>query len=73
MKPAPIHGAKTNLSRLIARACAGDDVLIARGDTRVVRLVAVGPVKGRRPGELTGLRTLLGHLTFHGAPPQWPY
>jgi PIN domain nuclease of toxin-antitoxin system len=34
-----IHAAKTNLSRLVARALAGEEVIIARGDTPVVRLL----------------------------------
>jgi prevent-host-death family protein len=46
MKPITIHAAKTNLSRLIERACAGEEVIIARGKTPVVRLV---PVKAPRP------------------------
>lgn len=46
MKPVTIHAAKTNLSRLIEQACAGEDVVIARGDTPVVRLV---PVRVTRP------------------------
>lgn len=40
-KPVSVHAAKTNLSRLIERACAGEDVVIARGKVPVVRLVAV--------------------------------
>ena len=38
---ATIHAAKTNLSRLIERAAAGDEVVIARCQTPVVRLVPV--------------------------------
>ena len=34
-----IHAAKTHLSRLIEAALAGEDVVIARGSTPVVRLV----------------------------------
>ena len=37
-----IHAAKTNLSRLIELACAGEDVVIARGKTPVVKLVPIG-------------------------------
>ena len=33
-----IHQAKTNLSKLIARAEAGEEVVIMRGDTPVARL-----------------------------------
>lgn len=46
MTPVTVHAAKTNLSRLIARACAGEDVVIARGKTPVVRLV---PIKKEPP------------------------
>jgi prevent-host-death family protein len=42
-----VHDAKTNLSRLIAEALAGGDVVIARGKVPVVRLVPVEP-RGRR-------------------------
>ena len=50
-----VHEAKTNLSKLIERVCHGEEVIIARGATPVVRLVAVGEVQGRRhPGALRG-------------------
>lgn len=39
-----IHAAKSQLSKLIEAACAGEDVVIARGDKPVVRLV---PIEGR--------------------------
>ena len=39
MKVHSIHAAKTHLSRLVERACAGEDIVIARGKTPVVRLV----------------------------------
>lgn len=42
-----VHDAKTNLSRLIADALAGGDVVIARGNIPVVRLVPLVP-RGRR-------------------------
>lgn len=37
-----IHAAKTQLSRLVERACAGEEVVIARGKTPVVKLVPTG-------------------------------
>jgi antitoxin (DNA-binding transcriptional repressor) of toxin-antitoxin stability system len=43
-----IHAAKTNLSRLIERACAGEEVVIARGKTPVVKLVRTGSMAPRR-------------------------
>jgi prevent-host-death family protein len=51
-----IHAAKTQLSKLIERAEAGDEVVIMRGQTPVVRLVPIrvkaprrrfGAMKGR--------------------------
>ena len=50
-----IHKAKTNLSRLIKKASAGEEIIIARGDKPVARLVPVGDAKGKRqPGLLKG-------------------
>ena len=55
MKTFTIHEAKTNLSKLIERACQGEEVVIARGPEPVVRLVPIADVKGRRqPGALRG-------------------
>lgn len=48
MKPVTVHAAKTHLSKLIERACAGEEVVIARGRTPVVRLVPVRRVQPRR-------------------------
>jgi len=54
-KRVTIHEAKTQLSRLIARALAGEDVVISRGNEPVVRLVpvAAAPVE-RKFGALRG-------------------
>lgn len=43
-----VHRAKTNLSRLIAQALAGEEIIIARGDTPAVRLVPVAAPSPRR-------------------------
>jgi antitoxin (DNA-binding transcriptional repressor) of toxin-antitoxin stability system len=51
-----IHAAKTTLSKLIELAQAGEDVVIARGDTPVARLVPiVAQLPERRPGTLRGI------------------
>jgi antitoxin (DNA-binding transcriptional repressor) of toxin-antitoxin stability system len=51
-----IHKAKTQLSRLIAKACQGEEVIIARGKTPVVRLVAIPDRHAKRkPGAWKGL------------------
>lgn len=49
-----VHDAKSNLSKLIAAALEGDDVVIARGSVPVVRLVPVSPRGKRRFGALKG-------------------
>jgi prevent-host-death family protein len=54
-----VHAAKTNLSKLIERACAGEEIIIARGDQPVVKLVpvATGDPK-REPGTYKGQFTV---------------
>jgi prevent-host-death family protein len=55
MATVTIHEAKTNLSKLLQKVAAGEEVIIARGKKPVARLVAVGEVKGKRqPGSLKG-------------------
>jgi prevent-host-death family protein len=51
-----IHKAKTTLSQLIARAHEGEEIIIARGDVPVARLVPIveRPPR-RRPGTLAGI------------------
>lgn len=52
---ANMHEAKTHLSRLVERALAGEEVLIARAGTPLVRLQPVAPGRApRRPGALHG-------------------
>lgn len=56
MKPITVHEAKANLSRLIQKSAAGEEVIIVRGTKPVARLVAFGEVKGKRmPGALKGV------------------
>jgi len=46
-----VHEAKTRLSRLIAAAEAGEEVVIARKGVPVARLVAIAPMStAREPG-----------------------
>jgi prevent-host-death family protein len=49
-----VHEAKTNLSKLIAAALAGGEVVIARGSVPAVRLVPIAPRGRRRFGALEG-------------------
>lgn len=55
METITIHKAKTELSRLIERACQGEEIVIARGKKPVVRLVAIADAqRQRKPGILRG-------------------
>jgi prevent-host-death family protein len=55
MKAIPISKAKAELSKLVARACAGEDVVIARGKRPLVRLVRVDrPIPQRKFGAMKG-------------------
>ena len=53
-----LYDAKTNLSKLVDRAAAGEEIIIARGKEPVVRLSPVGanrrrPVFGALKGKLS--------------------
>ena len=50
-----VHEAKTNLSRLLARVEAGEEVIIARNGKPVARLVSVEKRRQRRFGSMKGL------------------
>ena len=55
MTTVTLHAAKTHLSRLIEQALRGEEVIIARGDKPVVRLVPIDAPQPRRiPGTLKG-------------------
>lgn len=43
-----IHEAKTHLSRLIAKVLAGEEIIIAKGNTPVVKLVQFTTLKQTR-------------------------
>jgi len=65
-----IHQAKTNLSRLIKKVSAGEEIIIARGDKPVARLLPVGEIKGKRqPGSLKG-KLKVGPEFFAPLPPE---
>jgi prevent-host-death family protein len=70
-KTVTIHEAKTNLSRLIKQACAGEEIVIARGKEPVVRLVPVeqSPKQRRVPGALKGVFTF-DESFFDPLPPE---
>ncbi len=45
-----VHAAKTNLSQLLERAEAGEEIIIARGQVPVVKLVPIAIRPKRQPG-----------------------
>lgn len=49
-----VNEAKTNLSKLIERVQAGEEIVIARSGKPVARLVPLAPPAPRRPGLLSG-------------------
>ncbi|HMN47091.1 MAG TPA: type II toxin-antitoxin system Phd/YefM family antitoxin [Povalibacter sp.] len=55
MTTVTIHVAKTNLSQLLARVEAGEEIVLARGKTPVAKLVPLNlPRKSRNFGSLRG-------------------
>jgi prevent-host-death family protein len=55
MKQVNIHEAKTELSKLVERAEAGEEIVIARAGKPAARLVPLSKVRGhRRLGPLDG-------------------
>jgi prevent-host-death family protein len=55
MEAVSIHDAKTHFSRLIARAEAGEEIVVRRGPTPVAKIVAYRvPSTPRTPGALKG-------------------
>jgi prevent-host-death family protein len=56
MSTVTIHAAKTNLSKLLARVEAGEEIIIARGKTPIARLTPVrAPPSACRFGALKGI------------------
>jgi prevent-host-death family protein len=69
MPTVTIHQAKTRLSKLIAQAEAGEEVVIMRGKTPVARLEPIATKKGKRkPGRLKGKVSLPNAFFFDPLP-----
>ena len=55
MDAVSIHEAKTHFSRLVARAEAGEEIVVRRGTKPVAKIIAYQtPTTPRRPGVLKG-------------------
>lgn len=71
MKMVNVHEAKTHLSRLLERAHAGEEIIIAKSGEPYARLV---PLSGRQPKRQAG--TLKGRVEitdtfFEPMPSEW--
>ena len=65
-----VHAAKTNLSRLIERAVAGEEIVIARNNEPVVKVVPIRGVEPRRQrGSLEGV-VVVPDSFFDPLPPE---
>ena len=54
MSKVNVHEAKTHLSRLLERAHAGEEIVIAKGGRPYARLVPLEAPEPRKPGLLKG-------------------
>jgi prevent-host-death family protein len=64
-----VHQAKTELSKLIARAEAGEEIIIARGSEPAVKLTPVGKkVPKRKFGAMKGVYDLPDSFFFDPLP-----
>lgn len=53
-----IHDAKTHLSRLLAEVALGEEVIIAKGNKPIARLIQAYKVAHRKPGSAKGKITI---------------
>ena len=54
MSSVNVHEAKTHLSRLLERAHAGEEIIIAKNGKPYARLTALAAPQARKPGLLSG-------------------
>ena len=59
MATVTIHAAKTNLSQLLARVEAGEEIILARGKQPIAKLTPYVPLRSKRQfGALRGVVTV---------------
>ena len=65
-----IHEAKTHLSRLVDRAHAGEEIIVAKGGVPYAKLVPIAPISlpKRRPGGLTVVGDIPDSVWFDPLP-----
>ena len=69
MKPFDINEARTHLSRLIKKACLGEEIVITSGKDSVL-LVPVRSCKGRRKLGILKGKLVVGPEFFEPLPPE---
>lgn len=70
MKTVNLHAAKTQLSKLVDQAAAGEEIVIAKAGKPMVRLIPVEPVKRKGFGADRGKIKI--HDDFDAPlPPEW--
>jgi prevent-host-death family protein len=70
MDAVSIHEAKTHFSRLVARAEAGEEIIVRRGQKPVAKIVAYeAQATPRTPGRLKGQIWIAGD--FDETPPEF--
>ncbi|MFK5927364.1 MAG: type II toxin-antitoxin system Phd/YefM family antitoxin [Desulfuromusa sp.] len=57
MQTINVHEAKTQFSRLLARAHAGEEIIIAKAGKPYAKLVPIAAIKKRTPGIASGTVT----------------
>ena len=67
MKTVNMHAAKTNLSRLVAEAAAGQPFIIARAGNPLVKVEAIVPEDSCRIGFLAGKGSIPDDFDHMGA------
>ena len=56
LKMVNVHEAKTHLSKLLERAHAGEEIILAKAGKPYARLMPLAPEGGRRGGQVPDLR-----------------
>jgi prevent-host-death family protein len=70
MLTATIHQAKTNLSKLLEQAERGEEVLIARGNKVIAKLVPIAATPRRRRLNVLQGKMKVGRKFFEPLPPE---
>ena len=62
METVTIHKAKTELSKLLKRVEAGEEIMIARGNKQIARIVPAAAPTALKPRQPGSMKHLLGKI-----------